>query len=249
MKKVYVFLFVLLSFSLSAIAVRAQEITADEIIKKVDEVRNPELDYESDVKVVSYKPNRPDHASRYEVFIKGKDKTIVKTIEPENERGQSLLMRENDFWAFFPEVSKPIRISLQQRLNGDVANGDIARTNFVGDYSAKILRKDNISGKDFYVLELLSLRDSTTYGKIILWVMAENFWPVKAEFYAISGRFLKTCSYENYKTMAGKLRPSRLVLKDAVMKGQYSTIEYNDMKLVDLPEKNFTKEYMNKLSQ
>lgn len=232
-----------------AAPVHAQELTADEIVKKVDEVRNPELDYETDVRVVSYKPNRPDHATRYDVFIKGKDKTIVKTTEPENERGQSLLMRENDFWAFFPEVSKPIRISLQQRLNGDVANGDIARTNFSGDYSAKILRTEQKSGKDFYVLELSSLRDSTTYGKIVLWVMAENYWPVKAEFFAISGRFLKTCTYENYKTMAGKLRPSKLVLKDAVVKGQYSTIEYNDIKLTEIPEKNFTKEYLNKIAE
>jgi outer membrane lipoprotein-sorting protein len=225
------------------------ELTAEEIVKKVDEVRNPELDYETDVKIVSYKPNRPDHASRYTVFIKGKDKTIVKTTEPEIERGQALLMRENDFWAFFPEVSKPVRISLQQRLNGDVANGDIARTNFSGDYSSTINRKETISGKEFYVLELVSLKDSTTYGKVVLWVMAENFWPVKAEFYAISGRFLKTCSYENYKTMAGKLRPSKLVLKDAVVKGQYSTIEYSDMTLMEIPEKNFTKEYLNKLVQ
>lgn len=224
----------------------AAELTADEIVKKVDEVRNPELDFQTDVRVVSYKPNRPEHASRYDVWIKGRDKTIIKTTEPENERGQSLLMRENDFWAFFPEVSKPIRISLQQRLNGDVANGDVARTNFSGDYSAKILSKSKISGKDFYVLELNSLRDSTTYGKVKLWVMAENFWPVKAEFFAISGRFLKTCTYESYKTLAGQLRPSKLVLKDAIVEGQYSTIEYNEMNIVEIPEKNFTKEYMNK---
>lgn len=225
------------------------DLTPDEIVQKVDEVRNPEMDYQIDVRVVAYKPNRPQNASRYDVYIKGKDKTIVKTVEPENLRGRSLLMRDNDFWAFFPEVAKPIRISLQQKLTGDVANGDIARTNFSGDYSATLLRKEVISGKDFFVLELVSLRDSTTYGKIILWVMAENYWPVKAEFYAISGRFLKTCSFENFKTMAGKLRPSRLVLKDAIVNGQYSTIEYDEMKIVDIPEKNFTKEYMNKMSQ
>ncbi len=240
---------VILAFVLTPAALVYADLTADEIVQKVDEVRNPELDYQTDVKVVSYKPNRPEHASRYDVYIKGKDKTIVKTTEPENDRGQALLMRENDFWAFFPDVSKPIRISLQQRLNGDVANGDVARTNFSGDYSAKILSQEKISGKDFYILELNSLRDSTTYGKIKLWVMADNFWPVKAEYFAISGRFLKTCSFENYKTMAGKLRPSKLVLKDAIVKGQYSTIEYNEIKLVEIPEKNFTKEYMNKMGQ
>ncbi len=224
------------------------ELSPDEIIQKVDEVRNPEFDFTTDVRVTSYQPNRPDHFNRYEVYIKGKGKTIVKTVEPEIERGRSLLMRDNDFWAFFPEVAKPIRVSLQQRLTGEVANGDIARTNFSGDYSAEILRKDIISGKDFFVLQLSAIKDTATYGKVVLWVMAENFWPVKAEFYAVSGRFLKTCSYENYKTLAGTLRPSKLVIRDAIVKEQYSVIEYDQMTVGEIPEKNFSKEYLNKMA-
>jgi hypothetical protein len=54
---------VILAFVLTPAALVYADLTADEIVQKVDEVRNPELDYQTDVKVVSYKPNRPEHAS------------------------------------------------------------------------------------------------------------------------------------------------------------------------------------------
>lgn len=41
---------------------------------------------------------------------------------------------------FMPDVSQPVRLSLAQRLTGQVANGDLARANFASDYHPKILR-------------------------------------------------------------------------------------------------------------
>ena len=224
------------------------QLTPDEIVKKVDNVRNPEMDYTVTAKVTSHKVNRPDRIGVYEVLMKGRENTIVKTMEPQTERGRSLLMRGPDFWAFFPEVSKPLRISLQEKLTGDVSNGDIARTNFSADYASTMLRDEDVAGKPHHVLELKAKTETATYGKVVLWVEKDTFRPLKAEFYAISGRFLKTCSYEVYKTLAGEERPSRLMLTDAVIKGQYSVIEYDNMVVAEIPEKYFSKEYLKKLA-
>jgi hypothetical protein len=183
----------------------------------------------------------------YEVLVKGREKTVIKTLLPKVERGRLLLMRGRSLWAFFPEVSKPLRISLQERLIGEVANGDIARANFSGDYTAQILRTEKTDGKEYYVLELTAVSDEVTYARVILWAEKKTFWPLKAEFYAISGRLLKTCFYENYKMLAGRLRPTRLVMEDPLVKGQKSVIEYGNMQIKQLPEKYFTKDYMKKL--
>ena len=71
--------------------------------------------------------------------------------------------------------------------------------------------------------------------------------PYRAEFYSLSNRLLKTARYENYQTMLGKPRPTRLVMEDALRKGEESVLEYSGMKLRDLPDKVFTKDYLNKL--
>ena len=47
--------------------------------------------------------------------------------------------------------------------------------------------------------------------------------------------------------MEGKLRPTRLVMDDALKSGEQSVLEYGSMKLRDLPDKIFTKDYLKKL--
>jgi len=86
-----------------------------------------------------------------------------------------------------------------------------------------------------------------TYHKVIYWVKQSNFWPYRAEFYSLSNRLLKTARYENFQTMLGKPRPTRLVMEDALRKGEESVLDYSAMKLRDLPDKVFTKDYLNKL--
>jgi outer membrane lipoprotein-sorting protein len=225
------------------------ELTPNEILQKVDDIRSPDFDYRLVVSVTSYKPNRPIHTSTYELFIKGRENTVVRTLEPKGERGICLLMHGQDFLAFFPQVSKPIHLSLQERLAGDVANGDIARTSFSYDYNATIVRHENIDGKEYNVLELIAKNKSATYGRILLWVAFDNFWPLKAEFYAVSGRFLKVCLYNDYKELGGGMRPSRLVIKDGVINDQYSVMDYKEIQKMDIPDSFFTKENLMQLKR
>ena len=221
--------------------------SAEEILEKADEARNPQLDFKVFVNITSIKPGRDPRIAKYEVLIKGRNKTLIKTLYPNVDRGASTLMIDYNLWVFLQTISKPLRISLQQRLIGEVATGDITRANFSGDYNPKILRIENIDEKEYYVLELFAKDEKVTYHRVVLWVQKDNFHPFKAEFYAVSGRILKTCSYEDYRLVLDRLRPTRLVLDDPLVQGKKSIIEYKNMTLTDLPEKYFTKGYLKKL--
>jgi hypothetical protein len=136
---------------------------------------------------------------------------------------------------------------MSQRLTGQVANGDLARANFSGDYIATLLRTDVIDGEKYHVLELIGVDKGVTYHKVLYWVQQSNSWPYRAEFYSVSGRLLKTSRYENFRMLLGKQRPTRLVMEDALRKDEQSVLDYSDMKLRDLPDKIFTKDYLKKL--
>ena len=110
-----------------------------------------------------------------------------------------------------------------------------------------MLRTETVGSDNYHVLELIAVDRSVTYQKVIYWVREKDSWPYKAEFYSLSNRLLKTCKYENYQTMEGKLRPTRLVMDDALKSGEQSVLEYGSMKLRDLPDKIFTKDYLKKL--
>lgn len=242
-------------FSLLATTALAEEnaqASADEalgrsIVEKADKVRFPAEGFQVDVVINSTRPDKDPDIRKYRVLSKGNDNAVVMITEPASERGQIILMKGRDLWVFMPEVSQPVRISLAQRLTGQVANGDLARANFAGDYNPKVLRTETVGNEKYVVLELSAVDRSVTYQRVMYWVNEKSGWPLKAEFYSLSNRLMKKCSYENFQTLAGRVRPTRLVMEDAMRPGERSVLEYSEMKLRDLPDKIFTKEYLKKI--
>jgi outer membrane lipoprotein-sorting protein len=220
---------------------------ARKIVEAADRIRFPGEGFQVDVSIVTTGRDRSPDERKYRVLSKGNDNTVVMVTEPASERGQILLMKGHDLWVFLPNVSQPVRLSLSQRLTGEVANGDLARANFAGDYNPKVVRTETVDGEAYDVLELTAVDRSVTYPRVVYWVRASDSSPYKAEFYSASNRLLKTCRYEKFEHVLGKLRPGRLVMQDALHADDESTLDYSGMTLRDLPDKVFTKDYLKKL--
>ncbi len=220
---------------------------AASIVQKADLVRFPAEGFEVGITITTTVPGESPNPRKYRVLSKGNENTVVLTTEPASERGQIMLMKGRDLWIFLPTVSQPVRLPLAQRLTGAVANGDLARANFAGDYKAQILRSEKVDGEEMYVLELVAVDRSVAYHRVIYWVRQSNHSPHKAEFYSLSERLLKTCLYQKFERQAGRVRPTRLVMQDALRLGEESVLEYSEMRLRDLPDKIFTKDYLKRL--
>ena len=201
-------------------AVPANDVRARKIVEDADRIRFPGEGFQVDVTIVTTGQDREADEHRYRVLSKGNENTVVMITAPAEERGQIMLMKGRDLWVFLPNVSQPVRLALSQRLTGQVANGDLARANFTGDYNPKLVRTETIEGMQYDVLELTAVDRSVTYPRVVYWVDAKTFAPYKAEFYSASNRLLKTCRYEKFEKVLGKLRPTRLVMEDALHAGE-----------------------------
>ncbi len=228
-------------------SVDAAAVDATALVQRADAIRFPRESFETLITVTNYTAGEAGDVREYKVMSRGNENTIVLTESPASERGQALLMRGRDLWIFMPTVSQPVRLSLSQRLTGQVANGDLARANFAGDYSAELAGQETLDGEDAWVLDLTAAGRGVTYAKVRYWVAVADDQPIKAEFYAVSGRLLKTSRYEAFQDMAGRMRPTRLVIEDALKEGDYSVLEYNTMTVKDLPERMFTQQYLRRL--
>lgn len=233
----------------SAADAPAGDAQAQEILARADRIRFPTEGFQVDVVIKTFAPDTEPEERAYQILSKGNNQTLVLTTAPAIDRNQILLMRDRDLWAYLPNLSQPIRLPLSQRLTGQVANGDLARANLAGDYEPKILRQEKIDGETYHVLELDAIDQWVTYRRVLYWVNAKSSRPHKAEFYAVSGRLLKTCHYQEYKPMGGATRPTRLVIDDALRSGYRSVLEYGAMKPRDLEDKIFTKDHLKRLSR
>jgi len=217
------------------------------IVAKADAIRTPKGSHELEATVTSFEGETKKSENGYKVYVKDLDHSLVEFRSPASEKGKSLLMVEEDLWIYLPNVKKPVRIPLQQRLVGDVSNGDMARANFANDYTATLSGTDKVNGIDVDVLELVATSPKKTYNKIRYWVSKSDFRPVQAEFFTVSGQSLKTVTFEDFRSEAGAVRPMRLVFRDTVNKNKKSILEFKSMTRKTFDDNMFTKDYMKTL--
>jgi len=169
--------------------------------------------------------------------------SLAEFISPPKVKGQKMLMIDRNMWFVKPGLSKPVPISPRQKLMGGAANGDIASTNYAGDYEPVSVSKDLVKGEECYLLDLKATNKNATYDRIMYWVSKNRLVGVQADFYTVSGRRFKsaTFAYDNSIMIEGRPRPfvSKMVITDAVIKDNVTTMTYGKVTLKLIPDATF----------
>lgn len=170
----------------------------------------------------------------YRVLSRKHDANI-KALAPRKIKRQRLLMLHGNMWFYKPGLSKPVPISRRQRLLGQAAYGDIVATNYADDYLATRLADEAWKGEPCYVFDLKSnAPGKTTYDRIKYWIAKDRKVGVRSDFFAVSGKLLKTAEieYEHQIDLAGKKKPfvSRLRIHEALLKDNYTDMKFSQPK-------------------
>jgi outer membrane lipoprotein-sorting protein len=162
--------------------------------------------------------------------------SLVEFLAPEKVKGQQMVMLGRNMWFVRPGLSKPVPMSPRQRLIGMASNGDVASTNYSGDYNAKLLKEEAINDEDCFLLELNAANKGVTYDRILYWVSKKRGVGVKAEFYTLSGKLFKFAEFEygNDIRFEGKKIPfvSKMTIHDAIDKSKVTTLAYSTIKVI-----------------
>ncbi len=223
-------------------ALTAESPTPEKILESADQYRAAWDSFVLVTRITNFRGDRLEEESQYEVYSQ-RTKSFVKFLNP-RDKGRSLLMLEDDMWIYMPSTSRPIRITPMQRLTGNVSNGDVARTNYAGDYEPTLLREEAVDGKTCYVLELKAKRRGATYPKIQYWVSKFDYVPCKAEFFLTSGKNHKSAIYETFADFQGKRLLTRMTIYDRIRKDDRSVMEFLRYRPQDIPGKYFNKNSM-----
>lgn len=207
---------------------------AQAILKASDQARGgglPGIEWE--IRLTSRDGERVDEAQRLLVRAID-DSSLAETLEPVRFKGSKLLQVARGMWLTRPGLAKPVPISPRQRMSGQAANGDIAATNYAGDYDALLEGNESLEGEPCHVLNLSAKHKRTTYDRIRYWVSVSRSVGLKAEFYSVSGKLLKTAHFEygNMIEHEGKRLPfvSRMVIRDALIDAE-TTMEFSTVKV------------------
>ncbi len=170
------------------------------------------------------------------------DASVAETLEPARFRGAKILQVGRNMWLTKTGLSKPIPVSPRQRMTGQASNGDIAATNYAADYNATLAGEEVLDGDACHVLELRAKHKRTTYDRVRYWVSKARGIAVKAEFYSLSGKLLKTALFEygNEIRFEGRSIPfvSRMTIRDTLIDAE-TDMRYETVKVRKVPAAEF----------
>ncbi len=187
MKVVLIFMLILVSIS----PARAQELTGDDIIQKVNDILSPGSSHGTS-KMTIITTSGKERTFVMESWSKNDgEKNLIRYSEPRRVKDQAVLMLNNadDIWMYFPRTQRVRKLAThakKQKMQGsdfsyeDMGSGDA----FITDFTAKRLDDGKAEGENCYCVELVKKKDSDmSYSRLIMWVIKENFYPIVIEYF------------------------------------------------------------------
>lgn len=212
--------------------------TADTILRRADRaVLGETASYTLQMTVA--RPGKADRVVEMKGFKKGDALGLVRYTAPAKERGTAYLRNAGNTWLYLPSGEKVIRVRAKQNFGGgDFSNADVFRLSLVNDYVPTLAGEETVDGQPSYKLELKAKDRTVAYDRVVYWVRSDGtFFPVRAEYYTISGRRLKRLTLTDVARLGNRTRPTRLTMESALEQGSRTVLRFvaieDDVKLDD----------------
>jgi hypothetical protein len=233
----------------------AAQVDAQAVLAASDAVRNPGRPFGVIVTLIEYKNRQQTEANTLQVYSKsdrsggGQYRTLIRFLDPPRDANKLMLKSGNDLWFYDPSSQSSIRLSPQQRLLGQAANGDVVTVDLAKDYLAEWVADEEIADgervkRKTHRLKLVARAQDVTYHQVEFWIEAQTARPIKALFYAESGRLLKTAYYRKVAPALGKDRPTEVVIIDGLDPGWVTVMRYSDFAWREVPDTWLQRDYL-----
>jgi len=223
----------------------AHAITADEILKRIDESQNIERQIIDSSMIIH--GIRGSREIQYQSWIIGKRKSFTEALAPAREKGNKMLKLDENLWIYDVRADRTIMIAghmLRQSMAGsDLSYEDMMERGKLQDhYQADILEETEWTGRPVWVLLLKAKTEDVAYQTRKLWIDRERFLPLQEELYAAGGKLLKRLeTKEVFQTSRGWY-PKRMLFKDVLKEGKGTEFIVNRVDFdSDIPDSRFSK--------
>jgi len=160
---------------------------------------------------------------------------LVRIISPEKDAGTAILRRGSEIWYYLPKVRRTIKapssMTTTSWMGSDFTLDDLVKeSDLESDYSLATSFEGKRGEVPVYEYTLTPKPDAVVvWGKIVLQIRQANLMPAWQGFYDENGKLIRDLTFADYKTMGGRLMPTRLVMRSMDKPGQQTTIVYQDI--------------------
>jgi outer membrane lipoprotein-sorting protein len=128
-------------------------------------------------------------------------------------------------------------------MGSDLSFEDMMESHKLSEiYDVTIAGDEEIGDKICYILDLESDKEDAPYARQKLWVGKDDFISYRYEFYALSGRLMKSAEVLEVQKINNKNFPVKIKMTDELRKDSSTIFELRDLKLdVEIPDEIFSR--------
>ncbi len=174
---------------------------------------------------------------RMEAWSKGKEKTLVRILEPLKEKGTSTLKSGNNIYSYLPRTDRTIRLTtgmmMGSWMGSHFTNDDLVKeSRMEDDYDPTISFEGTRENQEIIEFTLIPKPDApVVWGKVVLAVRSEDYLPLTQLYYDEDMAIARTLTFSDIKLLAGMPRPTVLRVVPADKPEEYTQLTYSELEL------------------
>ncbi len=223
-----------------------------ELLAKVDNLSDfTGKDFSAVFTIVTQKPGEKDSVTQARVFRRDtKKQFLILIMLPEVNKGQGYLRENDNVWFYDPSSRKFSHSSVKENLqNTKAKNSDFTLSSFAQDYTVTSMTDGMVGKFPVWILDLKANTNEVSYDRVVLSIRKDPTMLLIRQDYSVNGRLMRTTAYPKYVQLEGKLLPSQILILDEINKGEKSQITMTEQSVTQLPDKVFTKAFLEQVSR
>jgi outer membrane lipoprotein-sorting protein len=182
---------------------------------------------------------RTEHWQRaleMEAWSRGRDRFLVRILEPAKERDVATLKNDREVWNYLPRVDRTIKIPPSMMggawMGSHITNNDLVKQSHIDqDYGFTLLNETD----DFWLIEGLPKPEAAViWGKITYRIGKTDRVPQQIAYFDEDMVKVREIRFEDVQTIDGRRLPLRMIVQPLDKPDEQTVLQY-DRLVFDLP--------------
>ncbi len=225
---------------------------AFKIIEATEDVLAYHGDYSATVSLVVEKPGKPKENLQYKIFERTDAKlmTIVQLF-PEADKGVGYLRNDDNIWSYDPISRKFTHTSIKEALgDSDIKLDDVeqSKQKWRNNYEVEAYEEGTLGKYPVHIITLKAKTSEPSYAKSKYYIRTDIALLLKEEDFSGSDRLMRTILLPKYSKVPAGYVSTQAIIRDELNKGEQTQQVISDLTFDTLPDKIFTKAYLEGLN-
>ena len=203
---------------------------ASDIVRKADEKMRGNT-CRADITITTVRPAWQRTMS-VRIWSKGKDRAMIRILQPARDKGIAYLKRGNEVWTWMPALERTIKLPpsmmSQSWMGTDFTNDDLVReSSITDDYEHSFAGDTLIDGRSCYRINMIPKPSTAVvWSRISACIDKKDFMELHMVFFDENNNPVNIMRASEVKKMDNRLIPTRFEMTPVEKTGQKTIMVY-----------------------